>query len=346
MHRETDLPEPPDVRPVSASPWWKGAATLLVVVVLAAAAFNVPLPMYYGLVPGPVHDVEKLVDVEGATSYSSEGALYLTTVSIDESVTFADWVRTAFDPATSVVPRESITGGLSGEAYRREQRRQMQLSKLNAEEVVLSALGMADGEGAVVTQTVSGSPAAGVLERDDVISAVNGRPVDDKCQVISVVRALNPGDSLEVELLRGGSRKTFDLVAGARPGEPGVGFLGVAMKFAKYEVSSDVEVSIDTGRIGGPSAGIMFALALYDRLTPEDLTMGREIAGSGEILECGFVGPIGGVEHKVAAAEDQGAEIFIAPVDNAEAAESAAADIDVVAVETFDDAVEYLEGLD
>jgi Lon-like protease len=346
MHRETDLPEPSGVRPVSGSRWWKAAATLLTLTLIAVAAFTIPLPTHYGLVPGPVHDVNKLVDIEGTTTYSSEGAIFLTTVSIDESVTFADWVGDKFDPSVSVVPREAITGGLSGEAYRKQQRHQMEVSKTNAEDVVLTALGMARHEGATVTQVVPGSPADGALQRGDMIVSVNDQPVDDMCQVISAIRALNPGDRFDVQVRRGGATRTFDLVAESNPRLPGTGFLGVAMKFARRHLDSDVDVSIDTGEIGGPSAGVMFALALYDRLTPDDLTGGRDIAGSGEILQCGFVGPIGGIEHKVVAAEERGADIFIAPADNAQAARSAADDIDVVTVDTFDQALEYLERLD
>jgi PDZ domain-containing protein len=106
-----------------------------------------------------------------------------------------------------------------------------------------------------------------------------------------------------------------------------------------------VGVKFKTGEIAGPSAGLMFTLALYDRLTPDDLTDGRKIAGTGTIACGGVVGPIGGVEEKVAGAEDQGAEIFLAPEGNYAAALGVADEIEVVSIATFDDAVEYLEGL-
>ncbi len=105
------------------------------------------------------------------------------------------------------------------------------------------------------------------------------------------------------------------------------------------------DISFDTGKIGGPSGGLMMTLALYDQLTPDDLTGGRKVAGTGTIGCDGGVGPIGGIEQKIAGAEEAGAEIFLAPAGNAAAAERVAEDIEVVSVATFDDALRYLEGL-
>jgi PDZ domain-containing protein len=115
------------------------------------------------------------------------------------------------------------------------------------------------------------------------------------------------------------------------------------MTDVNFEFDPDVEVDLDTGEIGGPSAGLMFALGLYDNLTPEDLTGGKQIAGTGTIQCGGSVGPIGGIEEKIAGAERAGAELFLAPAADADAAKKAAHDLTVVSVASFDDAVDYLE---
>jgi PDZ domain-containing protein len=117
------------------------------------------------------------------------------------------------------------------------------------------------------------------------------------------------------------------------------------MRDVNYRFDPGIQVDVDTGRIGGPSAGLMLSLAIYDRLTPSDLTGGHVIAGTGTIACDGGVGPIGGIEQKVAGAEDKGAEIFLAPRGNAPSARQVADDIEIVAVDSFADALSYLEGL-
>ena len=119
------------------------------------------------------------------------------------------------------------------------------------------------------------------------------------------------------------------------------------MEEINYEFDPGLDVKFDPGEIAGPSAGLMLALQIYDRLTPDDLTHGKQIAGTGEISCDGGVGPIGGIEQKVAGAAREGAEIFLAPTLNAaDAREAAGDDIQVVSISTFDDAVKFLEGLD
>ncbi len=144
---------------------------------------------------------------------------------------------------------------------------------------------------------------------------------------------------------RDGDRKTVTLRTVPNPQDPSSAFVGVQMSDVDYEFDPGAEVRFKTGEIAGPSAGLMFALALYDRVTPDDLTQGRKIAGTGEIACDGGVGPIGGIEEKVAAAERIGAEVFLAPAANADAARGAADELEVVAVSNFNDAVEFLEGL-
>jgi Lon-like protease len=319
--------------------------TATLVAGIVAAAFLLPLPMFYAFLPGPVRDVEGLVEVEGNTTYSSEGSLYLTTVSLDPKVTVVDWIAAAIDPTKAIVSKEEVTGGQSLSDSQRQQELEMEESKRDAQVVALGALGLAfpEGDGATI-RDVSG-PSQGILQSGDVVIEVGGEPTDTLCDVSREVGEREPGDEVEVTVERNGAPRTLSLSAGTHPQIPGRAYLGIAMA-SDYRFDPGFDIEFDTGEIAGPSAGLMLSLALYDRLTPDDLTNGNDIAGTGTVTCDGTVGPIGGIEQKVAGAEQRGAEIFIAPAANGEQARSAADEIEVVSVETFADALEYLEGLD
>lgn len=326
---------------------WRVALAGVAVVAALVGAFSIPIPIIFGYLPGPVRNVEQLVDVRGATTYSSEGGLYLTTVSVDPQVTLVEWIAMAIDPTKAVVSREEVTGGQSLDDLQRQQEQQMTDSKRDAKVVAISALGLAhpQGDGAFVEGTVPDQPADGVLRKGDVIVSVNDNDTATLCDVGREIGAHDPGEAIAVEVLRDGRKVTITLTAAENPTIPGRAYLGVAMS-PQYEFDPGFRVDFKTGDIAGPSAGLMFALGLYDQLTPDDLTNGRRIAGTGVIGCDGSVQPIGGIEQKVAAAERRGADIFFAPKANADAARAAADDLRVVPVETFDDALTYLESLD
>ena len=338
---------PPGVTPVRGPRGLKWLILGIVVVLVAAASNWIPVPIFFAYQPGPVKDVEELVQIEDAKTYSSEGSLLLTTVNVDDQVTLRDWVFALFDPQTTIVPREEVTGGASLKELLKQQRAEMAQSKQNAQEVALTALGIAEpeGNGAEILRTVERSPAADVLEPDDVIVEVNGQEVSTTCDVGRIIDDTDIGEEMELTVMRDGERETVSLVTTEHPQSPSSPYIGVVMQDLGHRFDPGFEVEIETGEIGGPSAGLMFALALYDRLTADDLTNGLDVAGTGTIACDGGIGAIGGIEQKVAAAEEQGAEIFLAPAPNAVDAEAVSDDIEVVAVSTFDDAVEYLEGL-
>lgn len=347
MYRETDLPLA--AQPVKEPGIWRWVATLAVFLALAIAAFTVPLPMFYAYLPGPVRDVQQLVEIDGAESYSSEGNLYMTTVSVDVQVTFVDMVQALVDPNSEVVEKERVTGGQSFEDLERQQRKEMQDSKRHAEEVAFGALGLAipEGDGAKIEVVGEDFPATGILEEGDVIVRVDGREIDTTCDVGRAVSERSPGDQIAITVRRDGRLQTLKVRSGSDPQNPSGGFLGIYMSDLNYEFDSGVEVEFQTGNIAGPSAGLMFTLALYDQLTPEDLTEGKAIAGTGTIECDGGIGAIGGVKQKVAGAEAEGAEVFLSPAGNFAEAQAAAGDgIEVVSVATFAQAVEYLETLD
>lgn len=343
-----EFSEPPGVEPVrGVHPWLWLVGAALCIALLAGAMF-VPIPIFFAYLPGPVRDVEKLVEVEDARTYSSEGSLYLTTVSVDTQVTVFDLVQSWFDEEKTVVMQDEVTGGSSLRELQRQQREEIIASKRQAQQVALAALGFSrpQGDGARVVTTVPGSPAHRKLLEGDVILRVDNNTIDTTCDVGRAVNAREIGDRVSVVVRREGRKRTVEIVAAANPEDTSSAFLGVHMEEINYTFDPGLKITFETGEIAGPSAGLMFSLALYDRLTPDDLTGGRDIAGTGTIDCDGGVGPIGGVEQKVAGAEGRGATIFLAPQANADAARAVADDIEIVPISTFDDAVEYLENLE
>lgn len=341
-------PDPPGARPVRALPVLRYIVVAVLVVGLAAAAIFVPIPVIFLYLPGPVRDVERLVQASEAKTYSSEGTLLMTTVSVDTRVTFVELVIAWLRPAQEVVMREQVTGGKSLEDLRDEQAEQMRISQNSAKQVALGELGYGrpTGKGARVISTIVDSPAAEGLREGDVIVAIDGQTVATTCDVGAAIDSHEIGDTITITYERDGRRRTFRTELTQVP-EYGPGpFLGVHMDTIDFSFEPGVEVSFDTGRIAGPSAGLMLALALYDQLTPEDLTAGHQIAGTGT-LECdGEVAAIGGIQQKVAGAEAKGAEFFLAPVANVDEAREVANGIEIVPIARFSDALEYLSGLE
>ena len=341
-------PPPPGIEPVQGPRTLRWIVALGLLLALVIGSNWIPLPIFYAYLPGPVRDVEERVEIGDAKTYSSEGKLYLTTVNVDVDVTLREWIEAIFDPDRTIVLKDDVTGGGSLEDLQREQEIQMEESKQHAEEVALAALGIAEptGKGARVSDTVKGAPADGVLRKGDVIVSVDGEKVATTCDVGRAVDAHEVGEDITFTVRRDKEVETVTMETARHPQGHSSPYVGVYMEEIDYEFDPGFEVDFQTGKIAGPSAGLMFALALYDRLTPDDLTEGREIAGTGTVACDGGVGPIGGIEQKVAGAEALGAVIFLAPEGNAAAAEEAADDIEVVSVSTFDDAVRYLEGLE
>jgi PDZ domain-containing protein len=342
-----ERPIHPDARPVKGVPVWRWVIISIFVLGLGAAAIFVPIPVIYLYLPGPVRDVEDLVEVHEGQTYSSEGDLYMTTVSVDTKVSFIEMVIAAVSPEQRVVMRDDVTGGQSLEQLQSEQEAAMDESQNNARQVALSELGLdsPEGKGAKVITTITGAPADGVLEADDVIVEVDGEKVGTTCDVGQAIDRHETGDKITVTVDRDGKQRSFDLELVRNPYDGSPGFIGVQMETVDFSFQPGVKVDFKTGEIAGPSAGLMLSLALYDLLTPEDLTAGHQIAGTGE-LECdGGVGPIGGIQQKVAGARAKGAEIFLAPLANVEEARSVADGIEIVPIGTFSDAIEYLGSL-
>lgn len=348
MQRESDLPEPHGVEPVRGPKALRRILLLALVAALGVAAFRVPIPIFYAFVPGPVRDVQTLVEIEGARSYSSEGNLYLTTVSVDVEVTFVDMIKTFADPHSEIVMRDSVTGGEDFERLEEQQFAAMQASQTAAIGVALSALGLEapTADGVRIESLAAESDAAARLKPGDRIVRIDGRDVSTTCDVGRLIDIHEPGEKISITVSRSGELRTFSVGTTAHPDDPSSPLVGIFMSDINFRFDPKLEVEFDTGEIAGPSAGLMMTLALYDRLTPDDLTGGRAIAGTGEIACDGGVAPIGGITQKVAGAEKEGAEVFLVPAANAERARRVADGIRIVAISNFGDAVDYLEDLD
>jgi Lon-like protease len=341
--RDPALPE----LPVQGKSRWRRVLLGMTGVVLLYASLVVPIPIFFEYLPGPVRDVEDLLQIQGAPTYASKGHLYLTTVYIDVSVTLAQVVQSLFRSDATLVLRQQATGGRSIPELLKVNRQMMSTSKMQAEAAVFSRLGLGQpaGDGAEIQATAPGSPSDDVLAKGDVVVGVDGQKVGTTCKAGQLIQTHDVGDTLSLTIVRDGTRKQVRLTIASNPDNPGLPYLGVLWTDVHYRFDPPVHVAFKTGRIAGPSAGLLFALALYDKLTPSDLTGGRKIAGTGTIQCDGAVGPIGGIQEKVSAAESAGAEIFLAPRSEAEDARAIANDIKVVSISTLDSAVRYLESL-
>lgn len=296
---------------------------------------------YYSVGPGPARDVEPLIRVGGAPRYPSDGRFILTSV-VFRQLTGLGVVSAWLDPDRSVVPRERIyPSGETVEVERERSISQMDQSKLDATYVVLSELTdypKDHGEGVLVQSVVPGCAADGELFPGDLIREIDGEVVDSVREASRAIGEARSGSSLRFDVTVDGEPETVLLVREPCGGE--------ADPLVGVSLINDfpLEVSISSGGIGGPSAGVMWALGLYDLLTEGDLTGGRTIAGTGEIAPDGTVYPIGGIEEKIAAAADAGASVFLVPEGNEDAARAAGdRGMELIPIGTFDDALAYLE---
>jgi Lon-like protease len=342
ISRPPDIPEPPSSEvPEKDEPLlpWRKLVFLVPVAALAWILYFVRIP-YFVISPGPAQDVLPLIHVEQHTVYPANGHLLLTAVNLQQpNVYEAVWAWA--DSTRAVVPEGDILA--PGETPQQNVQRalsEMDTSKIDAAYVALNAYaGYPDrhGKGVLVESVLPGSPADGKLFSGDLIETVNGEPIDDPEELSQVIRAAGAGNSVTVRIKAGGETHDVSLRPVMVEGiaYPVIGVSGVA--------NFPFPLTIDSGSIGGPSAGLMWTLGLADLLTPGELTGGKTIAGTGTIDLDGQVGPIGGIAEKVVAAERAGARIFFAPLLDAPEARSVADDIVIVPVRTFMDAVRYLE---
>lgn len=322
-------------------------AVLLPILILVAVAFNVKAP-FVALGPGPTFDTlgeiddTPVVEITGTEVDDTEGNLFMTTVGVTDNLTFAQSVTAWLSGRYGIAPREQVyPPDRSKDEVKAVDQAQFAQSERSAE---LAALHYLDLPVTLrVGQVGEGAPAEGILEAGDLIVAVDDQPMTTAGQVQRAVGEVRPGEPVTLTVARGATEESVEVVVGARPGEPDKGFLGIATE----EVPEvPFEVAFNLADIGGPSAGLMFSLAVVDKLSPGRINGGMSVAGTGTIDSDGGVGPIGGITHKLRAAAEDGATVFLVPSENcSEALGGAPGGVRLVEVETLRGAIDALESI-
>ncbi len=316
---------------------------------LLLAGTVLPAP-YVIEAPGPTfntvgeHDGRQLLGVTGAPTYPSDSVLDLTTVYVtggpNKNVNVLTVLGSWLDPSASVVPADSLyPRDVSGQDLESASLLAMTNSQENSVAAALDHLDIAFDTELAVHGTVPDGPADGVLESGDVLRGVDGSPVTSLSGLKSALDAAGePGVRLQVE--RSGEVRDV-AVATVRDEASGSWQLGV---FLVPDFGFPIEVGFELDEVGGPSAGMMFALGIVDELTPGSIAGDRHVAGTGTITPEGDVGPIGGIRQKLEGAREAGAEVFLAPEGNcAEVRGHVPEGLTVVSVRTLDDAVAAAE---
>jgi PDZ domain-containing protein len=317
--------------------------------ILSVVLWNIELP-YLAWSPGPTPEVIDLLTVEGAEQYPVGGDLYMLTVS-QQGLNVYELVAAVTDPHVDVLERTAVRPiDVTEEEYQRQGRERMDESKVAAISVALDRLGYdvtVEGDGVEVVSVLEGTPAEGALIAGDIITAINGQPVFVGTDAVAEISTYEIGATIVLTVSRGQDIVEVPVALiehTQNKGQPMVGF-GPATSNPRFVFPIDVE--IDSSNIGGPSAGMMYTLAIMNVLTPEDITHGLRIAGTGTITTNGEVGPIGGIRQKVVGATLSGAEYILVPEANYE--EALTVDIEsteIVAVSTIDDALDFLATLE
>ncbi len=334
--------------------WWVAGPLLLALLASVLWVAIRPVP-YIALVPGAARSVEPLITVsaigDGPKPHQEKAHddLLFVTVSV-RSPSGAEAIFRTFDDTAEVVPRQVVTGGQSTEQNRRFNLQLMTDSKDKATKVALQRAGydvMVKTTGAVVVDLDPKYPVAKVVQPGDTIVGADGTPVGTTKALVAAIAKHAPGDemSLTVESFTDRERRTVSVKLRENPEHAGKAQLGVSLE-DRPSFTFPFKVDIDSGDIGGPSAGLAFTLALIDKLTPGRLTGKVPVAVTGTIELDGTVGPVGGVAQKTEAAITEGAKVFIVPTDEyADARKAARGRLKVREVKTVDGALALLRGL-
>ena len=319
------------------------ASVLALALAIAGAVQSVP---YVALAPGPAYNTlgqvgdTPVLTISGARTYPTTGALDLTTVSVQDHITLFQAIKGWFSSTEAVIPREIvIPPEKSEEENEKENTQLMRQSQDDATVAALHQLGLPTT--VTVAEITKGSPSDGKLKVGDVITTVDGRPVKGADGLRSLIGTRKPGQSVRIGFRRGqvAGQVTLATVSSGEP-QPRA-LIGI-----RPDETSSIKVEIQLKDVGGPSAGLMFALGIIDKLGPGSLTGGKKIAGTGEITADGTVGIIGGIPQKMRGAKASGATVFLVPAGNCtEAKDNKPAGLTLVRVSTLKGALGALATL-
>ncbi|MFI7063293.1 PDZ domain-containing protein [Kribbella sp. NPDC050124] len=324
-------------------------ASIVVLVISLGLVTAFPVP-FVSFSPGPVKNTlgeskgKPVIEISGHETFPTTGQLDLTTVSVtspERELTLPQAMRNWLDPHHDLFPRDIIyPPDQSADEVEEQNTAEMTGSQDSAIAAALQAAKVPFHP--KVSTVAKDSPADGKLKPGDVVLAVDGQAVSQVAQVGELVRKHKVGEDVIFLIRRGTAEQTVLLKTAATPGEATRPMVGITIG-----IDSQVKVTVNLGQdIGGPSAGTMFALAIYDKLTPGALLDGKHVAGTGTIDALGQVGAIGGIQQKIAGAKEDGATVFLVPGPNCEAALHAdVKDIQLVKITTLNEAIGALQAL-
>ena len=317
----------------------------VVVFLIALMPIGLIKTEYYFMSPGPPYQWE--IDYGNNDNYTFEGNLFQLTVRRDEANVFV-YLWSLINESYDLYPREVILpDGVTPQELSEISIQNMRTSENVAIAVALKNVGYeieSKGDGVAVVGLLEDSPVKDKLKKGDLINSINNTDIYSATEFISTLRTYSIGETVSIGLLREieGIKeqiyiKTTLIEHVEYEGEPMVGFLATTVN---ERFDFPFEIDIKTGNVGGPSAGLMMALNVYNNLIPEDITNSKIIAGTGTIEIDGSVGPVGGIKQKIIAAKRAGAELILVPVSNFEEAQPFETDkTAIVAVDSFDEAL-------
>lgn len=346
-----DSPTPPGARRRRPSVGW----TALLIALVAGVILGIMPAPYVIEKPGPVYNTlgssesdgveTAFITINGETVYPTKGSLDLLTVSLlGNRENRPSWLTVAgawLDPSEAVLPIDQIfPDSVSTEQRAAQSTIAMTNSQQDAIAAALTHLGYTYTTTVSVLSLPDGSPADGVIEPKDQVTAVNGAPVATIAELRAALQRNGADTAASVDIVRDGAAQT---VLVTPIDKNGTIVAGVNVSSA-YQFPFDVQIQLD--KVGGPSAGMMFALGIIDKLTPGELQGGQNVAGTGTIDPSGTVGAIGGIQQKMHGAVENGASWFLAPVDNCSDVTGNIPDgLTVFAVATLDEALTALDAI-
>ncbi|MCJ7841515.1 PDZ domain-containing protein [Lederbergia sp. NSJ-179] len=328
---------------------------LATVIVLVIISLFIPTP-YYLYQPGSVEELGTKVTVEGGEKDPS-GNLYLTTVLSMRASNIYYLAYGWLAPHTDMRKVKEVRGDLSDEEYSRLLKHMMESSQNHAFAAGLRAAGEKvdiKPTGVFVRDVREDTDAKGKLEVGDVIHQVDDQSVSDSNAFLEYLSHKKSGDIVELQFDREGTIKKESIELVPLTNSVNKAGIGIVTE-SQFNIEPSREIRIDAGDIGGPSAGLMFSLEIYNQITPGNLTKGYEIAGTGEIDMDGNVGQIGGIREKITAVERAGIDIFFCPADIGpydsnekdvlDEVKTEGYKVKIVPVKTLQEAINYLEKL-
>ncbi len=341
------------------------ASTLMLIALLCAGVL-IPVP-YAEMSPGPTvntlgeHDGEPVLQIAGHRTYPTDGHLNMTTVrvtSADFRMNLVEAVYGWLAHDSKIVPHDTLyPDGKTEQQSTQENAEEFSQSQESAKVAALKELSIPVKSWVIVSTVVKGSPAEGRLHAGDVIKAVDGTAVRQPADVAELVTKHKAGQDVvftvvpakeqtAAEKEQRTATKTRDVTITTVASHDSGAKRAIVGISAGTDHTFPFTIDIKLADVGGPSAGLMFALGIYDKLTPGSLTGGRFVAGTGTIDDNGTVGPIGGIEMKTVGARSRGAQYFLTPAENcASAVKDTPAGLTLVKVRTIDDALDALKDI-